>query len=104
MRAGPRTTACGSRTHSSPSSTPSPTTANAPIRTFSPMRAFAERIARESTSLIAHTNRVAGGSAPRRRLWLAVHQHAGKDGFPRDIAVHGRDPLELAKFDFPLQP
>src|ERR1700676_4843284 len=103
MRAGPRTTACGSRTQSSPNSTPSPTTANAPIRTFCPTRALAETIARESTSLIAHTNRVAGGSFARRSLGLAVHQHASQNGFRRDVAVDGCHSLQLAEFNFPLQ-
>src|SRR5579864_1663351 len=103
MRAGPRTMACGSRMHSSPSSTPSPTTANAPIRTFCPKRALAERIARGSTSLIAHTNRVVGGSVARRGLGLAIDQHAAQDGFRRDIAVDGGHRLQLAKFDLPLQ-
>src|SRR5216683_1312971 len=103
IRAGPRTTACGSRTQSSPSSTPSLTTANAPIRTFCPMRALAETTARESTSLIAHTNRVVGGIVARSRLGLAVHEHAAQNGLRRDIAVDGCDCLEFAKFHFPLQ-
>src|ERR1700722_6703142 len=103
MRAGPRTTACGSKTHSSPRSTPSPTTANAPMRTFVPIRALAETIARESTSLIAHTDRVVGRRVARLCLRLAVHQHAAQNGFRRDIAVHGGHRLELAKFDLPLQ-
>src|ERR1700733_12290460 len=103
IRAGPRTTACGSRTHSSPSSTPSPTKAKEPIRTFCPMRALGETIARESISLIAHTNRVPGGSVAWSDLRLAVHQHAAQNGFGRNIAVDGGPPLQLAKFDLPLQ-
>src|SRR5216683_7211162 len=98
MRAGPRTTACGSRTQSSPSSTPSPTTANAPIRTFCPMTALAETTARESTSFIAHTNRVAGGSVAYRRFGLAVHQHAAQDSFRRDVPVDGCHRLQFAKY------
>src|ERR1700676_1741271 len=103
MRAGPRTTACGSRTQSSPNSTPSPTTAKAPIRTFCPTRALAETIARESTSLIAHTNGVVRGGVARRRLGLAVDQHAAQDGFRRPVPVNGCHCLKLAKFNFPLQ-
>src|ERR1700686_1520805 len=103
MRAGPRTTACGSRTDSSPSSTPSPTTANGPIRTFFPISALEETTARESTSFIAPTNRVTGVSVARRRFGLAVHQHAAQDGFRRDVPVDGCHRLQLAKFDLPLQ-
>src|ERR1700722_2198768 len=104
MRAGPRTTACGARTQSSPSSTPSPTTANGPMRTFFPRRALAETTAWESTSFIARTNRVAGRSVAARGLGrLPVHQHAAEYGFGRDIAIHRSHRLQLAKFHFPLQ-
>src|SRR5579872_1940472 len=102
-RAGPRTTACGSRIHSSPNSTPSPTKANAPMRTFFPRRAPVETMARESTSLIARTNRVARRGVAGRFIRLAVHQHAAHDAFCGNVAVHCGHRLQLAEFYLPLQ-
>src|SRR5215472_17597470 len=103
IRAGPRTTAWGSSTHSSPSSTSSPTTAKEPMRTFWPIRAVAETMARESISLIADTYRVACRRVAGRPLRLAIHEHAAQNGFRRDFTVHRRDRLQLAEFHFPLQ-
>src|SRR5579859_433811 len=103
MRAGPRTTACGSSTQPSPSSTPSPTKANAPMRTFSPSRALLETTARESMSLIARTNRIARRGIAGRAIRLAIHQHAAQDGFGGHIAIDRSDGLQLAELDLPLQ-
>src|SRR5579871_4501381 len=102
MRAGPRTTACGSRMHPSPSSTSSPTTANAPMRALAAIRALGATTAWESTSFIAHTHRVrrrrvAGGGR------FAIDQHAAQYCLRGNIAIHRGDSLELAEFDFPFQ-